>query len=182
MKHSREMKRPVSPQMAGLTRRALLARAVAAGSMAVIGTGFIAAPDAAWAVEVTVITPEQMAALVQMARDIYPHDRLADRFYAVAVKGYDDAAQQALVAEGVAALDAAAKAQGHANYVSIGWEDDRVKVLQAIESTPFFQTVRAGLVTGLYNQKEIWPLFGYEGESFSQGGYIERGFNDIDWL
>ena len=39
-----------------------------------------------------------------------------------------------------------------------------------------------GLVTGLYNQKEVWPLFGYEGESFSQGGYIDRGFDDIDWL
>jgi hypothetical protein len=123
-----------------------------------------------------------MAALVQMARDIYPHDRIADAFYAVAVKGYDSADQKALVDEGVAALNAAAQAQGHADYVSIGWEEDRVKVLQAIESTPFFQTVRAGLVTGLYNQKDIWPLFGYEGESFSQGGYIERGFDDIDWL
>ena len=40
----------------------------------------------------------------------------------------------------------------------------------------------AGLVTDLYNQKEIWPIFGYEGESFSQGGYIYRGFDDIDWL
>jgi hypothetical protein len=117
-----------------------------------------------------------------MARDIYPHDRIADAFYAVAVKGYDSADQKALVDEGVAALNAAAQAQGHADYVSIGWEEDRVKVLQAIETTPFFQTVRAGLVTGLYNQKDIWPLFGYEGESFSQGGYIERGFDDIDWL
>jgi hypothetical protein len=42
--------------------------------------------------------------------------------------------------------------------------------------------VRGGLVTGLYNQKEVWPLFGYEGESYSQGGYIDRGFDDIDWL
>ena len=25
-------------------------------------------------------------------------------------------------------------------------------------------------------------LFGYEGESYSHGGYIDRGFNDIDWL
>jgi hypothetical protein len=64
----------------------------------------------------------------------------------------------------------------------MGWEEDRVKLLQSIEATPFFGTVRAGLVTGLYNQKEIWPIFGYEGESFSKGGYIERGFNDIDWL
>lgn len=166
----------------GMTRRDLLGRAVAAGALTVTGIGFIAAPNAAWALEVTVITSEQMATLVQMARDIYPHDQVADRFYAIAVKGYDSEGTKDLVSAGVAELDAAAKAQGHANYLSIGWEEDRVKVLQAVEDTAFFQTVRAGLVTGLYNQKEVWPIFGYQGESFSQGGYIDRGFDDIDWL
>jgi hypothetical protein len=166
----------------GLTRRALLGRAIAAGGLAVTGAGFIAAPDAAWALEVTAITPEQMATLLQMARDIYPHDQVADRFYAVAVKGYDSEDQAAFVADGIAALDAAAQALGHANYLAAGWEEDRVKILQSVETTPFFQTIRAGLVTGLYNQKEVWPIFGYQGESFSEGGYIDRGFNDIDWL
>lgn len=166
----------------GLTRRQLLSRSLSAGALAVVGTGFIAAPDAAWAVEVTTITPNEMATLLQMARDIYPHDQVPDRFYAVAVKGYDSEDMKAMVAEGVAALDAAAKAAGFDSYVAAGWEEDRVKLLQGIEMTPFFQTVRSGLVTGLYNQKEVWPIFGYQGESFSQGGYIERGFNDIDWL
>lgn len=166
----------------GLTRRQLLSRGLSAGALAVVGTGFIAAPNAAWAVEVTVITPDEMATLLQMARDIYPHDQVADQFYAVAVKGYDSEEMKALVSDGVAALDAAAKAAGFDSYVATGWEEDRVKLLQTIEATPFFGTVRAGLVTGLYNQKEIWPIFGYQGESFSQGGYIERGFNDIDWL
>ena len=166
----------------GLTRRQLLSRSLAAGALAVTGAGFIAAPNAAWAVEVTVITPDQMATLLQMARDIYPHDQVADQFDAVAVKGYDSEDHKALVADGVAALDAAAKAAGFDSYVATGWEEDRVKLLQSIEATPFFGTVRAGLVTGLYNQKEVWPIFGYEGESYSHGGYIERGFNDIDWL
>lgn len=166
----------------GLTRRALLARSVAAGALVVTGAGFIAAPNAAWALEVTVISEHQMATLLQMARDIYPHDKVGDRFYAVAVKGYDAEDKKALVDEGVAALDAAAQAAGHADYASVGWEEDRVKILQGMEDTAFFQTVRGGLVTGLYNQKEVWPIFGYEGESFSKGGYIERGFDDIDWL
>ena len=166
----------------GLTRRALLGRAAAAGALSVTGLGFIAAPNAAWAMEVSVITPAQMATLLQMARDIYPHDKVPDQYYAVAVKGYDAEDKKDLVAAGIAELDAAAVAQGHADYLSIGWEEDRVKVLQAVESTVFFQTVRSGLVTGLYNQKEIWPIFGYQGESFSQGGYIDRGFDDIDWL
>lgn len=166
----------------GLTRRALLGRAIAAGALTVSGAGFIAAPDAAWALEVSVITPDQMATLLQMARDIYPHDQVGDRFYAVAVKEYDTEGAKEMVAAGVSELHAAAQAIGHPDYLSIGWEEDRVKVLEAVEATAFFQTVRAGLVTGLYNQKDVWPIFGYQGESYSQGGYIDRGFDDIDWL
>lgn len=169
-------------ELRGLTRRQLLSRVAATGALAVTGAGFIAAPNAAWAVEVSVITPAQMVTLLQMARDIYPHDQVPDQFYAVAVKGYDSDASKAMVEAGIAEVDAAAVAMGHKDYASIGWEEDRVKVLQSIETTAFFQTVRSGLVTGLYNQKEVWPIFGYQGESFSQGGYIERGFNDIDWL
>ncbi|TIP97312.1 MAG: gluconate 2-dehydrogenase subunit 3 family protein, partial [Mesorhizobium sp.] len=67
-------------------------------------------------------------------------------------------------------------------YTSLGWEEQRVAALREIEDTPFFQAVRGGLVVGLYNQKEIWPIFGYEGESYSKGGYMARGFDDIEWL
>lgn len=170
------------PAPRGLTRRALLARGAAFGTTLIVGAGFVTARDAAWAVEVTTLKPETMATLIQMARDIYPHDRLADRFYAVAVKGYDDPAKAEMVEAGIAALDAAARGRGFASYAAARWESDRTAILQDIERGDFFQTVRSGLVTGLYNQKEVWPLFGYEGESYSKGGYINRGFDDIDWL
>ncbi len=165
-----------------LTRRQLLSRASAAGASFVIGAGFIAAPDAAWAAETEHLAPETFATLVQMARDIYPHDRVSDAFYVIAVKGYDTAEAAPGIEAGIAALDGAAQGRGHARYLAVGWERDRVDLLRAIEEGAFFQQIRAGLVTGLYNQKAIWPLFGYEGESFSQGGYIDRGFNDINWL
>jgi len=51
-----------------------------------------------------------------------------------------------------------------------------------MEKNPFFQRVRGALVGGLYGNPDVWPLFGYEGESASKGGYINRGFDDIDWL
>ncbi|MDQ1849154.1 Twin-arginine translocation pathway signal [Gemmobacter fulvus] len=166
----------------GLTRRQLLARSVAAGASFMVGAGFVAGGNAAWALETTVLAPESMATLIQMARDIYPHDHLADEFYAVAVKGYDTAEAAPAIEAGIAALNAAAQGAGHASYLAIGWEKDRVALLRGMEQSTFFQTVRGGLVTGLYNQKAVWPLFGYEGESFSQGGYIDRGFDDINWL
>ncbi|MDT8854169.1 Twin-arginine translocation pathway signal [Paracoccaceae bacterium Fryx2] len=166
----------------GLTRRELLARGVLAGAGMLVGAGFVAAPDAAWALETQALQPDTMATLIRMARDIYPHDRLADSFYAIAVKGYDTPDAAPMVEAGIAALNAAAADAGHASYGAIGWEKDRVAILRGIEQGSFFQTIRGGLVTGLYNQKAVWPLFGYEGESFSQGGYIERGFDDINWL
>lgn len=166
----------------GLSRRDLLTRSLALGAAFVVGPGFVAATDAAWAMEVKALKPETMATLIQMARDIYPHDRVADEYYAAAVKGYDNADQAEMIESGIAALNAAARGKGHGSYVGAGWERDRVDLLRAMEDSSFFQTIRGGLVTGLYNQKAVWPLFGYEGESYSKGGYIDRGFDDINWI
>ena len=169
-------------QHRGLTRRDLLSRGMAAGASFVVGAGFVASHDAAWALETTALKPETMATLIQMARDIYPHDHVADEYYAVAVKGYDTPETADTFEAGIAALDAAARGKGFADYLSVGWERDRVDILRGMEDSAFFQQVRGGLVTGLYNQKAVWPLFGYEGESYSKGGYIDRGFDDITWL
>ena len=166
----------------GLTRRQLLSRATAAGASFVVGAGFLAAPNAAWAVETTHLTPETFATLVQMARDVYPHDKVGDEFYVVAVKGYDSEGAAAGVEAGIAALNAAAQGKGFDSYIATGWERDRVDMLRGMENSAFFQQIRGGLVTGLYNQKAVWPIFGYEGASFEFGGYIDRGFDDINWL
>ena len=174
------MSEPSGPK--GLTRRQLLSRATAAGASFVVGAGFMAAPNGAWAMQTTNLKPETMASLVQMARDIYPHDHVADEYYAIAVKGYDTAEAAEGIEAGVAALDAMAQGKGHASYLAMGWERDRVDILRAREDNPFFHQIRGGLVTGLYNQKAVWPLFGYEGASYEFGGYIDRGFDDINWL
>ncbi|WP_371227585.1 Twin-arginine translocation pathway signal [Roseovarius sp. 2305UL8-3] len=166
----------------GLTRRELLSRSMAAGASFVVGAGYVASTDAAWAMESAVLKPETMATLIQMARDIYPHDHVGDEFYAIAVKGYDTEEAAAGVEAGIASLNAAAQDKGHADYLSMGWERDRVDILRSMEDSAFFQQIRGGLVTGLYNQKAVWPLFGYEGASFEKGGYINHGFNDINWL
>jgi hypothetical protein len=170
-----------------MTRRELLASGTTLGAAFVIGAGFVAHSTDAWAIEVKALKPETMATMILLARDIYPHDRLADKYYAAAVKSHDDkaaedAAHKALIEDGVTTLDTLAQGEGAASYLSMGWEIDRVALLRQIEGSAFFQTVRGGLVVSLYNQKEIWPVFGYEGESFSKGGYIDRGFDDIAWL
>ena len=92
----------------GMTRRQLLSRATAAGAAFVVGAGFMAAPDAAWAVEMKALSPETFATLTQMARDVYPHDKVADEYYAAAVQMYDTNEGAEGIEAGIAALAASA--------------------------------------------------------------------------
>ncbi len=171
-----------------LSRRRLLGTGgVSLMAITIMPGGLIVGADSAWAATAKALKPETFATLVQMSRDTYPHDRLADHFYAQVVETFDqaaadEAASKILFEDGVASLDQAAQGAHGVPYAEVGWELDRETLLRGIETTPFFQTVRGSLVTGIYNNQDVWPLFGYEGESASKGGYLFRGFDDIDWL
>ena len=160
--------------------------AVAAPAVAIASWTGLGITDA-WADDATALTPAAMKTLLKMARDIYPHDFLGDSYYITAVKPWDgkaakDPAVKSLLTDGVARLDQEAKERHKVPYAQLAWENDRVALLQRIEQTDFFQKIRGDLIVSLYNQKEVWPRFGYEGSSAEHGGYIKRGFADIDWL
>ncbi|WP_342707811.1 hypothetical protein [Loktanella fryxellensis] len=70
-----------------MTRRQPLSRSIAAAATFVVGAGFIAASNGAYAATVTTWKPETMATLVPMARDISPHDKVATDYHVIAVKG-----------------------------------------------------------------------------------------------
>jgi hypothetical protein len=168
-------------------RRVFLKGAATAVPTVAIATSAGLGVSDAWADDATTLTPATLKTLVKMARDIYPHDFLADSYYITAVKPWDGKAAKdpeikTLIVEGVARLDQDANNRHKVPYVQVPWEADRVVLLQGIEPTAFFQKIRGDLVVSLYNQKEIWPKFGYEGSSAEYGGYIKRGFADIDWL
>jgi hypothetical protein len=170
----------------GLSRRGFLQRSAGgfAAAVAITSTGALLSVSEAWGLEVKGLKPETMKTLILVARDIYPHDKVPDRYYAIAMKEYDEKAAanpqaKAEIEAFVAALDGAA---GEGGYVGRAWEADRVALLRNQSADPMFEQIRSGLIVSLYNQKEIWPIFGYEGESFSKGGYIHRGFDDITWL
>ena len=169
----------------GFSRRGFMRTAAAAP--AAIAAGASISVTAAWAADAKTIAPHHMATLVRAARDIYPHDHIGDAFYVRAITPWDakagkDEALKAMVADGVARLDADAGERHGSPYLGVAWEADRVALLRGIEHTKFFRTLRADLVVSLYNQPEIWPKFGYEGSSAEHGGYLARGFDDIDWL
>jgi hypothetical protein len=122
-----------------------------------------------------------------MARDIYPHDKLPEKFYAEVVEGFDkvsasDAELKRLLVSGVEHINKLANAAHGKSYADVPTEGERVTLLYQIEQSPFFQKVRGDLFFGIYNRKDAWPHFGYEGSSWEKGGYIKRGFDDINWL
>ena len=59
---------------------------------------------------------------------------------------------------------------------------EQTATLEQLQHTPFFQFVLNETLTLVYRHPRTWELLGYEGSSLEFGGYINRGFNDIDWL
>lgn len=168
-----------------VSRRGFLGRS--AGSAALLAAIPMLPARAYAAVTLKTGPASAVATLVRMARDLYPHDRLPNTAYETAVgtidaQFADDAAKKTTMAQGVKELDAAAVKLKGKPYLAIEKEEDRVAVLKSIETTPFFKAMRSGMITALYNQQALWVKFGYEGSSAEKGGYIHRGFNDLDWL
>ena len=87
-----------------------------------------------------------------------------------------------------AARDPAVLARTRAGVASLGAgfasasESSRVNALRAIEQSPFFQDVRGTTLQNLYATPMAYALFGFEGEAFSKGGYLNRGFGSLRWL
>jgi hypothetical protein len=169
------------------SRRIFLQGAASAVPVAAVAASTGLSVEDAWAADATTLTPATLKTLVKVARDIYPHDFLVDSYYITAIKPWDgkaakDPAIKAVLEDGVRRLDQDANDHHKLSYADVPWEADRVVLLQGIEQTEFFKKIRSDLVVSLYNQEELWPKFGYEGSSAEHGGYIKRGFNDIDWL
>jgi hypothetical protein len=167
-------------QLVTLNRRELLKTATGLLTGCVVAGGPLAliAPGRVWAVDLTVLTSSEGATLMSMARTIAPHDKLDDAAYALVIKALDgDAHKDAdilkVIKDGAATLGPEFAA---------GSESERVAALNNIESSAFFQTLRLKTLQVLYATPMAYAYFGYEGEAFSKGGYLFRGFNDLRWL
>ncbi len=122
---------------------------------------------------------EDKELLMKMVRTLYPHDRFPDGPYIrttedVINKGNSSPENAVMLQEGIDQLKSA-------NFSKLDF-DESTKYLTNMGRTAFFEHVRGTTTVTLYNDKEVWELLGYEGYSSDKGGYINRGFNDLDWL
>jgi hypothetical protein len=163
-----------------MDRRDLLKSATAVLTGLVVAGSPLAAfaKGPVWALQMSTLDMVQVTTLLAITRSICPHDKLEDLAYAIVVKSIDgDAAKdehtRALLADGLAQLD---------HRFAIMPEGMRYIALKQIEATPFFQYLRLKTVQLLYTSPLAYAHFGYEGEAFSKGGYLYRGFDDLHWL
>jgi hypothetical protein len=171
-----------------LSRRGFLARGAAAVA-AVTASGARVVAEAGSPAN---LKASDVETLVKFTRDLFPHDRLDDSFYRKAVRPLEqeaakDGATRQLLELGVTRLNEWAQSAAGKTYVALEDEKKRVAFIERIESdrsalADFFNKVYSTTIVSLYNQPEVWPLFGYEGPSSAKGGYLHRGFNDLNWL
>ncbi|MGH8841453.1 MAG: gluconate 2-dehydrogenase subunit 3 family protein [Advenella sp.] len=173
--------RKTSPAGALTRREFLRGAAILTGTLAASSVLATFAPSRVWALETTHLNQVQAETLLAMGKALYPHKDLPDAVYALLVKDMDaqmgDSAQATLVAQGVAKLNQHAAGA----FASLAL-DKQTALLQQMQADPFFQAVRGQCITSIYDNDMAYRHFGYEGEVWSKGGYLARGFDDLKWL
>jgi hypothetical protein len=175
----------ISMNQSGMNRRQFLESSGQAAGVVVVaasGVTMLVDPKGAWAMTLEAIPASEAQTLLQALRVMYPHDSLSDQYYAQVVAALDkdakgDQAVAAKLNDGVAGLDEA----GPVPFLELS-EGNQRRVLDGIATSDFFQTIRFKTIAVFYNNPLVWQAFGYEGEAFDYGGYIERGFDDLGWL
>lgn len=161
------------------TRRRFLVASIACSGLISTGLGTaLLRAGSAWAQSAKGSDNE----LSRMARLLFPHNAIADNVYAeviddILAAAADDAELAAMLDDAVAALNAAREG----DWFEAG-EDEQIAAMQAVEGEAFFAAILSNVQARFYNHPQVWELIGYPGSSVEFGGYVDRGFNDIDWL
>lgn len=127
----------------------------------------------------TVTTEVGTSTLVALIKRMFPHESFPDGPYercaaVVEQTASEDPRSRALLSEGLRETAAS-------GFTDLSPQDAHA-YLERISASAFFALVQGAVVTSLYNDPEVWAILGWETDSFSQGGYLERGFDDLDWL
>lgn len=137
-------------------------------------------PD--WARGLRTISEHDAETLREAVATLYPHESLSPLIYRRVVVQFDR------VASG--SPDAARMLAGFCRKLNQGAvlpfaelsESYRIQALKRLETSPEFFFVQRLAIRYLYDDVEVWAAFGYEGASVHLGGYVKRGFDDLDWL
>ena len=118
--------------------------------------------------------------MVRSARQLFPHPALDDQIYAEILND----ALTATAADGsITAALLAAEAALDVDGPFVDLDDaGQVAMLRRYEQTEFFATIQNAVRSRLYRHPAFLDHIAYPGASFTQGGYLNRGAGEIDWL
>lgn len=130
----------------------------------------------------TEMTEEARQTLIRVLRVAFPHESVPDGPYqrtadTILTEAQNETWFRVALTQGLLSLNQ--MADGDFRTLD---DESALKVLRRVEGTEFFGFVRRTAVLNLYDDADVWEALGYEGPSFEHGGYINRGFNDLDWL
>ena len=130
----------------------------------------------------TTFTDRARTVLIRVIRVAFPHAAVPDAPYertadVILTEAEASTWFRVAMTQGLNSLDDLADGDFCALDDARGYE-----VLQGIESTDFFGFIRRTTVLNLYDDPEVWQALGYQGSSVEHGGYLHRGFDDLDWL
>ena len=134
----------------------------------------------AWAQGGAGLDPSTKSAMVRMARLLFPHNAIADDVYADVI---DEALTSTAADASFAGTlrQAEATLDGQSTFVELD-EASQLAALRAVEGTDFFSAIHVAVRSRFYNHPAVWKHLGYGGPSFAQGGYLNRGAGEVDWL
>lgn len=166
-----------------LTRRRFLVSVIAlSGAVGTTLRPDIFRASRAWAESAAPLDPSLHAAMVRMARLLYPHDALPDDLYAdILDQALSDVAGSDTFTAHLDAAVAALDATSDGRWTELD-EAEQIEAMRSVETAPFFLAIRNRVRAGLYMSSGFWQHVGYEGPSRDRGGYLRRGAGDIDWL
>jgi hypothetical protein len=135
-----------------------------------------------WLDQLRILDAAAAANLLAALQTLCPHDDLSAIPYRRTVCHLDRFA--------AASESATQLLTGFARLLAEAWplpfhelaETYRIQTLERIEATPEFFMVQRLAVRFFYDDLETWSAFGYQGASVHLGGYVTRGFDDLDWL
>ncbi|MEZ5500704.1 MAG: hypothetical protein R3E77_14925 [Steroidobacteraceae bacterium] len=128
------------------------------------------------------LSARQAKTLFGVSRALFPHADAPDTPYLDVIATLDGMASgnddtRKLLVAAVDDLDARSAA---------GWLDEsaatKVAILENLQDKPWFDPLLQTSLNTIYRHPDIWAMIGYEGSSLEFGGYLKRGFDDIDWL
>ena len=113
---------------------------------------------------------------------VFPHASLEDVVYLGIVKDIEhdisrDEAKRNMLARGINTFNR----EADGDWFGLDTKQ-KIKVLKTLQKQDYFSYLHVRTIESLYRHPKVWKLTGYEGSSIEHGGYLHRGFDDIDWL